>query len=259
MLFFVGSMSLIFIVTMVAVRPNVGELMRGAFIPIVPEGAWVNTIALIGTTIIGIHLFMHSVTTQAKWDNSEGLPAARADIFVNILIGGIITVSIIVTSATVLYGSGTRIISPLNFSLQLEPVLGSWARNFGSTGLFAAGISSAIALPLTASFILGAMNKWEGGIENSRSKILGTALVLFGLYFAATNTRPTDIIIATQAISGFFLPYVAIFLMICANNKKLLGKYANNKLQNAGGLFVCVVTLILGTWGLYSVFSRFFS
>src|SRR5699024_367803 len=113
---FVGVMGFIFVLTMVLVRPNIGEVLTG-FIPTsIPEGAGVNIIALIGTTLIGINLLMQAVTTAEKWQGEEHLKAATFDTNFNVGIGIIITAAIIITSGTVLYGTGTVVDSPLVFS-----------------------------------------------------------------------------------------------------------------------------------------------
>ena len=57
---------------------------------------------------------------------------------------------------------------------------------------------------------------------------------------------PTQIIIVTQALSGFFLPFIAIFFVISGNNKKMLGKHTNSALQNVLGGIACAVTLAMG-------------
>lgn len=258
MLMFVSLMGVLFFVTMLTVRPSLTGILKGIFVPSVPEGALINTIALIGTTLIGINLILHSITSKEKWNKEEDLEDARFDIYVNILIGGVITLSILITSATVLYKSGLEVTSPLMFSLQLEPILGSWARIIGDIGLLSAGLSSAIAVPFTLKSIISKLFHWEGGINNNKAKILGAIVVAFGTFLAMTNTKPTQIIIFAQATSGFFLPFVAILLMIVSNNKKLLGKHTNTVFQNVLGSIAVMVTLGLGSWGLYGVFSKLF-
>ncbi len=258
MLAFVSIMGVLFFVTMVTVGPSISGILKGIFLPSIPEGGLISTIALIGTTLIGINLILHSVTTKAKWNTVEELENAKFDILVNVLIGGLITVSIVITSAAVLYGTGTEVNSPLVFSKQLEPFLGDWARIVGGLGILAAGLSSAIAVPFTLNSVFSSMFNWEGGIQSKQAKILGTIVVAFGTFLAMTNTRPIQIITAAQVTSGFSLPFIAILLVVATNNKKLLGKHTNTLLQNILGAIAAAVSLGLGVWGLYGVFMKFF-
>lgn len=255
---FVGLMGLLFFVTMLTVRPDWGAVLAGSVVPSLPEGSTVNAIALIGTTLIGINLIVHSISCQEKYHSTEDLGDARFDIGFNILIGVVITLSIVITSASVLYQSGIQVSSPLVFSKQLEPILGSWARVVGDLGLFAAGLSSAIAVSYTIRSIYSRLLKWEGGSTSLPAKILGTVVILFGTGMAMFSKTPTQIIVIAQATSGFSLPFIAIVLMVVANNSRLMGKRKNGVFSNAVGIIAVCVTLFLGIRNLYNVLSQFF-
>ena len=256
MLMFVSLMGVLFLVTMIFVGPSIPKILSGIFIPSIPQGGAITTIALIGTTIIGINLILHSITSKDKWNKVSDMENAKFDIIVNVLIGGVITISIIITSAAVLFNSGVIVDSPLVFSKQLEPILGSWARIAGGIGIFAAGLSSAIAVPYTLGTIFSRLFNWEGGRESKQAKILGAAAVIFGMVLAILNTAPIQIITTAQVISGVSLPFIAILLVIATNNKKLLGEHTNTLLQNILGVIAALVTLGLGSWGLYGVITN---
>lgn len=246
---FVGLMGIIFIITMLFVKPPVGEMVKG-LVPIIPSGAYLLTLALIGTTLIGINLILHSITSKNKWSSIEQLSEARWDIGFNIFIGGMITLSIVTISATVLRGVAIKGNPALAFTQSLEPILGNFASIFGNLGLFAAGLSSAIAIPFTFKNIIAAIFKFEGGAEGKKSKILATIVILFGATLAIVGKNPQEIIILAQATSGLFLPIITILILIVANNKKLLGEHVNNKIQNIVGILVVILTLLLGINGV---------
>src|SRR5690625_3225001 len=187
---FVVAMGLIFGITGIIVKPDVVEIFKG-FIPTVPEGALVNTVALIGTTFIGINLVFHSVSSADKWDKEEHLEESYFDTNFNVIAGLIMTIALIITNSAVLYQTGTVVDSPVVFSKSLEPILGSWARYFGDLGLIFAGLSSAIATPYMAGVIFGKIFKWEE--ENEfRIKLIATIVVIVGTLFAAFGARPTQ-------------------------------------------------------------------
>ena len=247
---FVGLMGIIFVLTMLLVNPDYGEVLTG-FVPTsIPEGSGVTIIALIGTTLIGINLLMQAVTAAEKWDTPEDLEASKFDSAFNVGIGVIITAAIIITSGVVLYGTGTEVDTPLVFSQMLEPVLGSYARIIGNVGIAAAGLSSSIATPLILKVVLARMFRWDP--NDIRARIAGGTAVIFGTIFAALGTNPTQIIIFASAISGLFLPIVAILIMIAANNKELLGEHKNSLMQNIFGGFATLITLGLGLNSLLS-------
>ena len=260
MLFFVNLMSIVFIVTMFLVGPDFFGIIKGMFIPTMPAGSHITAIALIGTTLIAINLVMHSIKTRDKWNKPEDLPDSNFDILFNVIMGGLITMSIVITSATVLYGTGTEINSPIVFVQQLVPVLGETpARILGGLGILAAGLSSTIATAFIIVEIFSEVFHWEGGVSNKKSKVLGLLVIGFGTVLAMLGTKPIQIITLAQVMSGFFLPFISIIIVIVSNNAKMMGEYTNSKLQNIFGVFACLVTLFLGTWGLFGAISAFFS
>lgn len=256
MLLFVSAMGFIFVITMILVKPDIPAMVKGLFLPTMPDGGVVTTMALIGTSLIAINLVLHSITSKNKWNTPEGLVEARFDIKVNILIGGLITFSMLTTSAALLFETGTEVTSPLVFSTQLEPILGDWARVVGDLGIFAAGLSSAIAIPFILKTILASVFNWEKGIEDNKAKTMGAIVVIFGTAFAIADVKPTQIIIFAQATSGFFLPFFAVLLLVVSNSKIIMGKYTNTLLQNILGLIAVVVTLAIGMLGLYGTLSN---
>lgn len=68
-------MNVVFLVTAVIVRPDVGALFAG-FVPTFPPGALLTVVALVGTTVVPHNLFLHASSVKEKWDAS--VPADRA-------------------------------------------------------------------------------------------------------------------------------------------------------------------------------------
>jgi manganese transport protein len=246
---FVGVMGIIFVITAVVAKPDVVAVLKG-FIPSVPNGALVNTVALIGTTIIAINLVFHSIASADKWSDEKDLQDSYFDTKLNVSLGVLMTLALIITTSAVLFGSGTIVNSPLVYSKSLEPVLGSWARIFGSTGLVFAGLSSAIATPYMTGVIFGRVFKWNKN-NDYRPKLIAAIAVLIGTGFAMFGARPTSIIVFAQATSGIFLPFISILFVIAAN-KSFLGKFKNTLTQNLLSGLSVVVTFGLGMWTLYN-------
>lgn len=241
--FFVVAMGVLFVITMFLSKPDWGAVARGV-VPSLPEGSLVNCMGLIGTTIIAINLVYHSMGCQDKYKGDEGYSDSKFDTRFNVILGVLMTLAIIITAGTVLYGTGTQITNPVVFSQSLEPVLGSAARIVGDLGLFLAGLSSSIATPYMCGVIIARLLHWEN--KDNLRKILSSVLIIFGTILAMMGKTPTQIIIVTQALSGFFLPFIAIFFVISGNNKKMLGEHTNSLAQNILGGIACVVTLAMG-------------
>ncbi|AWX13496.1 hypothetical protein CEP49_02475 [Mergibacter septicus] len=255
---FVGFMGIVFVITFLFIQPNVFAILKGV-IPNIPEGGYVLTLALIGTTLIGINLILHSITSKDRWSKETDLIEAKWDIGINILIGGLITFSIVVTSATVLQGTNITGNPALMFTQSLKPVLGDYASLLGNLGLFAAGLSSAIAIPFTLKKITTGVFQFKDGAQGRKANILAIIAILFGAVLAIIGKNPQQIIILAQATSGFFLPLITILILIVTNNKQVLGKYVNKPLQNVVGGLVVILTLALGIQGIRQAVINFFN
>ena len=243
--FFVVAMGLVFVVTMFLAKPDWAAVAHG-FVPSLPNGALVNCMGLIGTTIIAINLVYHSMGCQGKYKGDEGFEDSKFDTRFNVILGVLMTLGIIITAGTVLYGTGTKITNPVIFSKSLEPVLGSSARIFGDLGLFLAGLSSSIATPYMCGIIVSRLIGWEKEGKETHRKVFSIFLIAFGTVLAMMGKTPTQIIIVTQALSGFFLPFIAIFFVISGNNKKMLGEHTNSGVQNILGTIACLATMAMG-------------
>nr|WP_245629824.1 Nramp family divalent metal transporter [Domibacillus robiginosus] len=255
MIFLIAIMSITFLTTMVIARPDIGEVVKGAFVPTIPAGSIITIVALIGTTVVPYNLFIHSSTVQERWNKPSDLKESRLDIIVSIGIGGLITAAVLITSATMIRGIEVESVAEL--SLQLEPILGSWAKIFMSVGLFAAGLSSAIASPLGAAITIGSILRWQNGMKDRRFKLVFTVVIVIGIVSSAVGFEPLDVLLFAQALNGILLPFISIMLLIIMNNQHRLGEYTNSVRANIAGGLVALVCTGLGIYSLIDAIRSF--
>ncbi|MBT8221949.1 MAG: Nramp family divalent metal transporter, partial [Eudoraea sp.] len=131
-------MSISFLLTAIITKPDIMGMLKGLFIPKLPETSILTVIGLIGTTVVPYNLFLHANLVREKWQNKEDLPLARRDTLVSIGLGGFISMAIIVTAVAI---PGEQITGALDLARGLEPLYGNAARYFMGIGLFAAGVT----------------------------------------------------------------------------------------------------------------------
>lgn len=239
-------MSLVFITTAIVVSPDWGQIISGMFIPSVPKGSVFIVMALVGTTVVPYNLFLHSSAVQERWKDASGLSESRSDILLSIILGGLITLSVIITASAAFFGTGVGIKSAGDMAKQLEPLLGQWAKYFFAFGLFSAGLSSSITAPLAAAYATSGALGWKKDFNDSKFKAVWMIVLGIGIVFSAIGLKPLSAIIFAQAANGVLLPIVAIFLLYVMNNKKRLGKYVNSGIVNILGSIVVLVAIGLG-------------
>ncbi len=250
----VGLMSLVFVTTAIAADPDWSQVLAGLFVPQSTEADWLTVVALIGTTVVPYNLFLHASLVRERYDSAAQLPDLRRELLTAILIGGVISMSIVITSAATLQGQ-SDIRSAADMARQLEPVMGSWSTHFLAIGLFAAGISSAITAPLAAAYAARGVLGWPVDQDDKRFRMVWQVILLLGVAVATFGWNPILIIQFAQLTNGILLPLVAVFLLFIMNQQSLLGEYSNRSLQNGFGLLIIVVTVLLGLRSLNAVFQ----
>jgi manganese transport protein len=248
-------MSVVFLATSFVLAPPLADVLRGVFVPRVPDDprALLVVLALIGTTVVPYNLFLHAAAVRERWDDAADLPAVRADLTVAIVLGGIISMAVVVTAAGALREGGT-VTSASEMAAQLEPLLGSWARTFFAAGLFAAGMTSAITAPLAASYAVAGAMGWPRNLRDRRLRMVWGGVLLAGVPFAIAGTRPTiplgfgevSVIVFAQIANGILLPAVAVFLLLAVNDRGRMGAHANGTALNVVGVVVVLVTMLIG-------------
>ena len=246
-------MGILFLITAIAVKPNWGEVLKGLFVPRVPQmnRAWFYVTGLIGTTVVPYNIYLHASSSAKKWghegNKDESLKTSLTDSILSIGLGGIISMCIVITAAVCYDGSGTAAIANGKaMAEQLKPILGSWATAAFGIGLFAAGMSSAITAPLAAAFASSGILGWGEDMKKKRFIAIWAVVLLFGLVAVCTlGASPTEIILFAQAANAFLLPITAILLMIVCNDKKYMDGHHNGIVINILGVIVVALTLLI--------------
>ncbi|TFH50183.1 MAG: divalent metal cation transporter [Bacteroidia bacterium] len=248
-------MSLTFLTTAIIVSPLMSDLLKGMFILSLPKGSVIALAGLIGTTVVPYNLFLHASAVQERWKNPEDLPEARMDISVSVILGGLISMAIVVTSAMAFFGTGSTVTGAADLGRQLEPLLGDKAKYFISTGLFAAGISSSITAPLAAAYATAGIMGWKRDMKSWRFRMIWMIILLVGVVFSMVGFKPLEAIVFAQAANGILLPVIAVYLLFVMNSRKIMGASKNRLLSNIAGVLVVLTAIGLGIRTILHIFG----
>lgn len=236
-------MGISFFISALIVKPDFSSIMKG-FIPGIPKNSMWLVLALLGTTVVPYNLFLHSSTILKKWKSKTDIPRMRTDTYLSIGLGGIITISIIVTATAAYFFQEIEIKNAADLSRQLAPLLGKLAKIFFGIGLFSAGLSSAITAPYAAAWTASGLFGWK---ENSwKFRMVFLIVILFGVIVGIStlifNLNQLHMIVFAQVTNALLLPIVSLFVLYLLN-KKETGEFKNTLLQNI--LFVIVFIIIV--------------
>ena len=245
-------MSLAFLTTALITKPNLWQTLKSAFVPSIPENSILTIVGLIGTTVVPYNLFLHASLAKTKWKDKTDLSYARKDTIVAVILGGIVSMSIIISASAI---QSQDISNASDLAKGLEPLFGVYAKHFLSIGLFAAGITSAITAPLAAAFVASGCLGWETDLKSNRFRAVWIFILGLGVVFSSVGFKSIEIIKFAQVANGLLLPIIAGFLLWVMNKSSVLGSYRNSKTQNFFGFVIVLIAIGLGAKGILSVFN----
>jgi len=255
LIFLVFFMSLSFLATLIIVKPDFPSILKG-MIPSFPKNSLYIVLALVGTTVVPYNLFLHSSAVKQKWNSKADLKNVKKDLLFSICLGGLISASIVVTSAVTFYKSGITLEKGLQMAEQLRPLFGPVTNILFGLGFFAAGMSSSITAPYAAAFASSGILGWKGGSNSKGFRAVWLGIILIGFIVSLSNFNPLTVIVFAQVANGLVLPVASIFLIIILNNRQKMGSLVNNLKQNIfGGLIVLIVSA-LGLWNILRIFLK---
>lgn len=247
-------MGITFIITAVIIKPPLTEIFKG-LVPQFNKDSIYLSIGLIGTTIVPYNIFLHASIVKEKWKSRENLNECRMDLFNSILLGGIISGAIIITSSKAFFGTGMEFENAGQLAVQLQPVFGQWAKWFFSIGLFSAGISSAVTAPLAGSLALAEIFGWDTDLKSAKIRLIMSILLGTGIVFSAAGFKPVALIIFAQAANGVLLPVIVVILLIIVNEGTLMEKYRNSFFQNILGIIIILIVSFIGITNILKIFK----
>jgi len=260
-----------YIVTTFMVHPVWGDVAHSliptlSHHPGAPDATSYTTdlITLVGTSITPyMQLFLQSSIVD-KGTSEKELNYARADVISGSTFAMAVAACIVITTAYTLFAhgfAGHDLSSASDAASALKPLAGEHATQLFAIGLLGASLLAAAVLPLSTAFVVCEAFGAERSVQNRFSE----APLFFGLFIgllvvgAVTvavlgSSSIAAVAIGTQTLDGILLPVLLIFILILANDRRLLGRYRNGPFNNAVAVtFVAALSALTG----YLVLSTF--
>jgi len=243
-----------FVVCAIITQPSIMEILKGMFVPRLPEDGLLTVIALVGTTVVPYNLFLHASLVREKWNSKNDLKAVNWDTAVSIGLGGLVSIAILVTASA---APISEINDALDMAKALEPLFGKMAFLFMAIGLLAAGITSAITAPLAAAYVASSCFGWKEGIQNTKFRMVWTMVLFCGVVFLSFDIKPIEVIQFAQVANGILLPVMALLLLWVVNKKPVMGENKNSVVQNVFGIAIVAFAIFLGAKSIFKVIGLF--
>ncbi|MRR10356.1 divalent metal cation transporter, partial [bacterium] len=239
-LLLLSSVFIAYVVAAFMAGPDWGEVGRAFVVPrVVPDRAFVAlAIGLTGTTIAPWMQFLLQSNIVDKGTTMKEWALARWDVIVGAVVANVVACFIIITTATVLHPAGIEITGAEQAARALTPIAGAYSGVLFSIGLLSASLLAAAVLPLTAAYAITEAFGFESGIDRSWAEApVFNALYTFVIVAGAAvilipSLNLITIMLVSQVVNGMLLPFLLIFMMVIVNDRRVMGRHINTRLNN---------------------------
>lgn len=242
-----------YVVAGVMVGPDWGDALNATLIPRFSTNPQYFSVlvANIGTTIAPWMIFLAQSNVVEKNAHAEDLPYQRIDTVSGAVVAQLIAFFIVVCTGSVLHPAGIAVNSAEDAARALAPLAGPYAEVLFGVGLVGASFLAACVLPgITSSAVCEAFG-WERGQDKSWSEApayrgMVTAITLLSaVVVLLPGVDLFGIMMVAQVINGVLLPVLLVFMVRIADDRHVMGAYANGRAWTALTWLIVVVVAIL--------------
>ena len=257
-----------YIVSAILAHPKWGDVIHHTVVPtfhFTPPFILIF-ITIVGTTITPWMAFFQQSNVADKGLHPDDLKYERIDTAAGIVMLNVVAFFIIVATGATVYAAHIHVdpSDPSAFAkiaLALKPLAGQYAEQLFAIGLLNASLMAASVLPLSTTYAITEAFGLERGIDKSFREApvfltIYTTMIVIGAGIAMFPAAPLVLITnLPNVINGMLLPLLLPLLIVLANDKRIMGRYANSPIFN---LFSGVVLVFLTVVTLAFLASIFF-
>jgi manganese transport protein len=255
---FVGVISVCYLIETVLDRPDWGHVLLHA---VTPQFAGPESVLLaagiLGATVMPHAIFLHSALTQGRIAVQDRAQLHRvyryehADVLIAMGTAGLVNAAMLIMAAATFYRSGMTTVGTLvEAHHTLEPLLGSAASLIFALSLLAAGLSSASVGTMAGQVIM------QGFLRRSIPPWIRRLVTMApSLIVIFAGWEPTRVLVLSQVVLSFGLPFAIIPLAYFTSQRSLMGDLVNRRVTTFTAWGVTALIVSLNIFLLYATFS----
>lgn len=253
---FVSIIGVAFLFELSLVNIEWSEAAIGWVTPVIPDGAMLVVMSVLGAVVMPHNLFLHSEVIQSRqWNLEDDAVIKRqlkyefADTLFSMCIGWAINSAMILVAAAVFFSNQVAVNELEQAEIMLRPLLGNAAAVVFAIALLFAGISSTVTAGMAGGSIFAGIFREPYDIKD-RHSWMGVAIT-YGLAVAVIFfiESPFQGLVYSQMFLSIQLPWTIFLQIYLTSSTKVMGKYANTGLQQIVlwgiGLIVSVLNMML--------------
>jgi manganese transport protein len=255
MIALVGVMLVSFALTLLLVAPEPALLLRG-FVPVLPEGAALLSIALTASSFSVAGAFFQSYLVREKGLTGDDAAGSMLESTAGIVILGLITLMVMAVAGAVLAPQGLEVRSGADMGRALEPLFGRRALEIFMIGLFAASFSSLIGNATLGGAVLADALGLGRDLRVLPVRLLIMGVVVTGAAAALLfGQLRLQLIVLAQGLTVLIAPLVAWFLHRIASDRRVMGEKRSSRFESAAARAGIGLLLLMAVAWLWLMFG----
>lgn len=245
-----------FVLTMIISRPDLSKLIV-QFTFSIPEGSELLALALVASSFSIAGAFYQSYLVQEKgWTKSSSKSPERESI-AGIIILGVITSTVLLVGASVLFPKGIEVNSATEMGMALEPIFGAYASKMFMIGLFAASFSSLLGNATLGGVLISDALGYGMKLESFKVRAMVMLVIIIGAIVAiAYGKLPIELIVLAQSFTIIVSPLIGLMILLIAYDKA-----SKKEIEFGIGLKISAIVgwlilLVLALANAYNIFIK---
>lgn len=240
-----------YIISGILVKPNWTEAAVYSFKPVLMlDRDYIEMlIGLVGTTIAPWMQFYLQAAVVEKGITAKEYVQSRVEVIFGCIVTDVVAFFIIVACAGAIWANGPRDIESATEAAKGLLPFGQYAALLFTAGLLNASVFAACILPLSTAYSVCEGLGFESGVDKRFNEApifywLYTLLIVIGAAVVLIPSFPlVKMILFSQVINGVLLPIVLIFMILLANNHRIMQEWVNSRIYNLASWITVVVMI----------------
>ncbi len=247
----VGVIAAAYLIETVLDRPSWGAVARSLTHPALGSTeAVLLAVGILGATVMPHVIFLHSSLTQSRIVTANADQARRLfryeflDVVIAMSLAGLVNAAMLIMAASTFWVHGlVHVASIQEAHRTLAPLLGRASAVVFAISLLASGLSSSTVGTMAGQVIMQGFIRRQVSVWIRRLLTMTPALAVIAL-----GLDPTRVLVLTQVVLSFGLPFALVPLVVFTRRRDLMGALTNGPLTTAMAALATALIIALNVF-----------
>lgn len=249
---FVGVIAVAYFYEIVLAKPDWPQVVASTFLPRLTRSSAYVAVAMLGATVMPHVVYLHSALVQHRYradDPSHSLRHARYelwDVLVAMNASWLVNSAMLIMAAAVFFRGGMRTVSIEQAHQTLAPILGPASAFAFALALLCSGLSSSVVGTMAGQVVIEGFLNVNFNIFYRRAVTVIPAIIVI-----AIGMDPLRVLVFTQVVLSFALPFAVIPLLLLVQDVTVMGRLAAQRATAVLGWIAAGTIVALNVYLIY--------